>query len=92
MKITILLLGQARQLASSERLEVELEDDACVDDTLPAILEGADPRLTAVLADDHGKLRRSVMAILRDQTIDPGEANLLHDKDELSLLPPMSGG
>ena len=92
MKLTIHLLGQARQLAARERLEVDLPDGACVHDALPALLEGADPRLATVLADDEGNLRRSVMAILRDETIAPGEANLLQDRDELSLLPPMSGG
>jgi molybdopterin converting factor small subunit len=32
------------------------------------------------------------MAILRDETIDPAASGLLQDGDELSLLPPMSGG
>jgi len=92
MTITILLLGQARQLAAADRIELDLPENACVDDALPAILVGADQRLTTVLADEDGKLRRSVMAIVRDETIDPSEAGLLNDGDELSLLPPMSGG
>ena len=92
MKISIHLLGQARQLATREHLEIELPDGSCVNDALPAILEGADQRLATVLADEDGKLRSSVMAILRDETIDPSKSDLLQDKDELSLLPPMSGG
>ena len=91
MKLTIQLLGQARQLATSERLEIDVPEGTTVDDLLPAVLEGADQRLTTVLSHDQ-KLRRSVMAILRDETIDPAEADLLKEGDELSLLPPMSGG
>lgn len=92
MKLTIHLLGQARQLAPGERLVVDLPDDACVDDAVPSILADANPRLATVLAGDDGKLRRSVLAILRDETIDPAQNGLLTDGDELSLLPPMSGG
>lgn len=91
MKLTIQLLGQARQLATSERLEIDVPEGTTVDDLLPAVLEGADQRLATVLSHDQ-KLRRSVMAILRDETIDPAEAGLLKEGDELSLLPPMSGG
>lgn len=91
MKITIQFLGQARQLAASERLEMEVAEGSSVDDLVALLLEGADPRLGAILTDD-GKLRRSVMAILMDETIDPSASNLLQDGDELSLLPPMSGG
>ena len=91
MKLTIQLLGQARQLATSERLEIDVPEGSTVDDLLPVVLEGADQRLATVLSHDQ-KLRRSVMAILRDETIDPAEADLLKEGDELSLLPPMSGG
>ena len=91
MKLTIQLLGQARQLATSERLEIDAPEGSTVDDLLPVVLEGADQRLATVLSHDQ-KLRRSVMAILRDETIDPAEADLLKEGDELSLLPPMSGG
>ena len=91
MKVTIQLLGQARRLAARERLELEIPAESTVHDLLPAILKGADERLNSLLACE-GKLRRSVMAILRDETIDPAASGLLQDGDELSLLPPMSGG
>ena len=35
---------------------------------------------------------QAVMAILHDETVDPSQGELLKDGDELSLLPPMSGG
>lgn len=91
MKVTVQLLGQARQLAASDRLVVEAQEGASVNDLLPGVVSGASERLLAVLVEDQ-KLRRSVMAILDDEAIDPTARDLLQDGDELSLLPPMSGG
>ncbi|MBI23697.1 MAG: hypothetical protein CMN05_08940 [Roseibacillus sp.] len=91
MKVTIQLLGQARQLAKSDRVTMEVPEGASVDDLVPGLLGEASERLLTVLVEDQ-RLRRSVMAILRDETIDPAAPNLLQDGDELSLLPPMSGG
>ncbi len=91
MKITVQLLGQARQLAESDRVQVEGPAGASVNDLVPLLTAGASDRLLTVLVAD-GQLRRSVMAILNDETIDPAARDLLQDGDELSLLPPMSGG
>ena len=91
MKINVQLLGQARHLATTERIELEAPDDASVDDLVPAILVQAGTKLEPLLSD-NGKLRRSVMAILNDETIDPSTSGILLDNAELSLLPPMSGG
>ena len=91
MQITVHFLGQARQLAECSQISLDAEENASVDDLLPAILEGRPERLAVILADEN-KLRRSVMPILRDETVSPSTKGLLHDGDELSLLPPMSGG
>jgi molybdopterin converting factor small subunit len=78
-------------LAESDRLVVEAREGASVDDLVPGVVSGASQRLLTVLVEDQ-KLRRSVMAILDDEAIDPAAPNLLQDGAELSLLPPMSGG
>ena len=91
MQITIQLLGQARQLSASDRMVVEVAEGASVDDLIPLLLNEASNPLRDLLSDDS-RLRRSVMAILREETIDPSRGDLLQDGDELSLLPPMSGG
>ena len=91
MQITIQLLGQARQLSASDRMVVEVAEGASVDDLIPLLLPEASNPLRDLLSDDS-RLRRSVMAILREETIDPSRGDLLQDGDELSLLPPMSGG
>ena len=91
MQITIQLLGQARQLSASDRMVVEVAEGASVDDLIPLLLTEASNPLRDLLSDDS-RLRRSVMAILREETVDPSRGDLLQDGDELSLLPPMSGG
>ena len=91
MQITIQLLGQARQLSASDLMVVEVTEGASVDDLIPLLLTEASNPLRDLLSDDSG-LRRSVMAILREETVDPSRGDLLQDGDELSLLPPMSGG
>ena len=70
---------------------VEVAEGASVDDLIPLLLTEASNPLRDLLSDDS-RLRRSVMAILREETIDPSRGDLLQDGDELSLLPPMSGG
>ncbi len=92
MKLTIRLHGQARQLAEGERITLEADEQASVDDLLGQFLAGAPARLADLLADPDGRLRRSVLAVLRDESIDPSCRGLLRDGDEVSLLPPMSGG
>ena len=91
MHITVQFLGQARQVSPSDRTVVEAAEGASVDDLVPTLLSEAGDRLRTVLAEEN-RLRRSVMAILRDETIDPSRNGLLRDGDEISLLPPMSGG
>ena len=92
MNLTVRLLGQARQFAPGGHLTIEAPDDASVDQVLPAILAAAESGLESVLATPEGSLRPGVMAVLREETIDPSAPGLLGDQDELSLLPPMSGG
>lgn len=92
MHLTIRLLGQARQYASGGKVTIEAPGGAAVDDLVPGILSGCQPGLASLFATDDGLLPRNVLAILRGETIDPAVPNLLKDGDELSLLPPMSGG
>ena len=91
MRVVVKLFGAVREAAGAKELSLDLPEGACANEALPAILAGADPRLGSVLAE-KGVFRPSVMVILRDETIDPGQPDLLAEGDELSLLPPMSGG
>ena len=91
MHITVQFLGQARQLSHCDQAMVEAEEGSSIDDLIPILLADASAPLCRLLSDGP-RLRRSVMAILHDETVDPSQGELLKDGDELSLLPPMSGG
>ena len=91
MKVIVQFLGQARHLASSDRVVLDVEEGASVDDLVASLLAAAPENLRLVLLDGQ-QLRRSVMAIRGEETINPATRNLLKNGDELSLLPPMSGG
>ncbi|HCQ37670.1 MAG TPA: hypothetical protein DIV39_00820 [Verrucomicrobiales bacterium] len=94
VKITVQLLGQARQLSPSDEIVLNVADGSSVDEIVPVLLDGASDSLRLVLSEGSEalQLRRSVMAIHNDQTIEPATRDLLKDGDALSLLPPMSGG
>ena len=92
MKLTVRLLGQARQYAPGGTLEVDVPAAASVHQVVPVVLAAAMSGLEALLATEDQTLRSSVLAILNGETIEPAAEGLLHENDELSLLPPMSGG
>tara|TARA_B100000925_G_scaffold113399_1_gene83972 strand:+ start:43 stop:387 length:345 start_codon:yes stop_codon:yes gene_type:complete len=95
VKITVQLLGQARQLSPTERVILNVEEGASVDELVPHLLTGAPDSLHLILSErsnEAQQLRRSVMAIRNNETIEPSARDLLRDGDEVSLLPPMSGG
>ena len=96
MKITVQFLGQARQLSSIDHVTLHVEEGASVDELIPHLLTKSPDGLDVILCerseDKKPQLRRSVMAIRNNETIDPSTRDLLKDGDELSLLPPMAGG
>ena len=95
VKITVQLLGQARQLSPTERVILHVEEGASVDELVPHLLTEAPDSLHLILSErsnEAKQIRRSVMAIRNNETIEPSARDLLKDGDEVSLLPPMSGG
>jgi molybdopterin converting factor subunit 1 len=82
MTVTVRLFAVLRELAGRESVELELADDATVDDAMAALstrpeLADALPRLGVV------------MAVNRDYA---SGATRLAPGDELALIPPVSGG
>ncbi len=92
MTITIRYSGQARQFAPSATVDIEVDEAASVNEFLPRLLIDADERLRALLVDADGRLKRSVLAVLHGEAIDPNETKLLRDGDELTFHPALAGG
>ncbi len=82
MTVTVRLFAILRELAGRESLELELPDDATVDDALTVLAER--PELGGAL----GRMR-VVMAVNRDYA---SGGTRLGAGDELALIPPVSGG
>lgn len=76
MKVTVRLFAMLRERAGTDRLELEVSHDACVDDVLQSLDELA-AGIPLVLAVNREYAPR-------DQLLEPG--------DELALIPPISGG
>ncbi len=81
MTVHVLYFGVLKDSFGGERDVVELADGACVRD-LVGLLQGGgvvDAKIWAALA----------VAVNREYA---GAETLLHDGDEVALLPPVSGG
>ena len=81
MKVTVLLFGQARELAGTQSLDLEIENPLSVAEVFARIvadlpkLAGMEPSLLFAVNEEYAS---------RDQ--------LVRDGDVLAVLPPVSGG
>jgi molybdopterin synthase catalytic subunit len=82
MTVTVKMFAVLRELSGSDSLELELPDDATVDDAVSALAARAD------LADALARMK-VVMAVNRDYA---DGSTRLGAGDELALIPPVSGG
>lgn len=81
MKVNVLLFAQARQIAGSDKLEVEIEKGSSVGDLRLAI-SGAYPALSDLLG-------RSSIALDQQYSVD---SDLVPENSEVAMIPPVSGG
>ena len=81
IKITVLLFGQAREVAGAASLELEVAQPATVASAFAA-LAAAHPRLAA--------MGRSLLFAINEEYA--GREQPLSDGDRLAVLPPVSGG
>ncbi len=81
MKVDILFFGVLKEFFEAERDVVELNDGATVGDLVALLHDGGDaePGVWGVLA-----------VAVNQEYVDAGW--VLHDGDEVALLPPVSGG
>lgn len=81
MNVTLLAFARLRELVGFSQRRLELPEGARVDDAWDAIL-----RLTP-----QANELRAVARAARNGVLVPG-GDVLHDGDELALLPPVGGG
>jgi molybdopterin converting factor subunit 1 len=80
MKIKILAFGIAKDIFGSSSVNLELANDATVYN-LQYLLEQKYPRL---------KQLASYMVAVNNEYALPGDS--LHERDEIAIIPPVSGG
>lgn len=80
MRINILAFGIAKDIFGSSAVDVELVNDATVSN-LKYLLEGQYPKLK--------KLATYMIAINNEYALD---GDTVHERDEIAIIPPVSGG
>lgn len=81
MKIQIKLFAAAREISDRGELELEVSDGLSVRD-MKLKISAAHPGLSELIL-------RSAVSINREFATDE---SLVHEKDEIALIPPVSGG
>lgn len=81
MKVTLLAFARLRELTGFSQQRFELADGARVDDAWDAVLRQA-PQASELRATTRAARNGVVVA----------GSDVLHDGDELALLPPVGGG
>jgi molybdopterin converting factor small subunit len=99
LKVIALLFGEARDLAGTKSLVVDMPGDACpLPDLLRALHEAVGGKLSGkvLLAGAGGRvsLAPGYKIMINKRIMNPREAKdvMLKDADELGILPPFSGG
>ncbi|MBN1564693.1 MAG: MoaD/ThiS family protein [Anaerolineae bacterium] len=82
MKINVILYGVLKQDAGVKRHTLDLSSD-------PATVRAAVSELAAQIPALAARLE-TVAYVIDDEIVDPD--TILHDGDQLALLPPVSGG
>ncbi|HWZ35919.1 MAG TPA: MoaD/ThiS family protein [Mucilaginibacter sp.] len=80
MKINILAFGIARDIFGGSAIDVELTNDATISN-LKYLLEHQYPKLK--------KLATYMVAINNEYAL---EGDTIHERDEIAIIPPVSGG
>ena len=80
MKISILAFGIAKDIFGGSTVKVELANDATVSN-LKYLLEHQYPKLK--------KLSTYMVAVNNEYAL---EGDTLHERDEIAIIPPVSGG
>ena len=93
MNVTVEYAAQVKRLAGVGSEQIELAAPCTIADLARQVAARHGEPLTAILLDDAGAPRRSILVFLgEDQLRWDDESILVHDGDTVTLLSPVSGG
>lgn len=81
MKIKILLFAKLREMVGKDLLEIELPEKATATEAFLAIWKDKDEAL---------RFKKNLMFAINESYVEA--ETLLHEGDELALIPPVAGG
>ena len=92
MKIRIKLLAQARSAAGCDTDEIDSDELVTLDRALLLLAEKHGSALRRILFDCDEKPHASVLLFVNEEQVHPGTPLTFRDGDELTIMPPISGG
>ena len=92
MHVTLNYFAQLRQAAGVDKESLPLADNASLGQALLAAVERHPEQFRALLLDDTGRLRPSLIILLNGVPAAGGPDAALKDADAVSIFLPIAGG
>lgn len=92
MDITLQYLGQLGHLAGKDHETVCAKEGLGVRELIAEATHGYGPEFHAIVWDEQGSFRPSLMILVNDQAVDKQNLPILRDRDRILLLPAIAGG
>lgn len=92
MKITVHLLGQLRHAAGRDAIVIEAPPNTTLTDVIRQAAANYDAAFRAIVFNETGALRPSLMVLYNETPIDKDSLPTLRDGDQITLLTAISGG
>jgi MoaD family protein len=92
MIVTVNLLGQLRHMAGKDSERCEADSDWRLQDLVDDLCREHGEEFAGFLRDDTGRIRPFILVLVNGEAVDRDPSRKLADGDEITLMPPISGG
>ena len=92
MKVTVKYLAQAREAAGRGSEEVELDGAVTVHDLIVRLARQHGSAFSRMALDGSGCPHPSLLVIIGDEQVRPGDARKLTAGETITIMTPISGG
>ncbi len=92
MKVKVLYWAQIKKAAKTENEVVEVEDSTTPRQLVKKVAEDHGDPLRGFLLEEDGEPRKHLLLIVGDRHVNWDDEEALKDGEELTIMPPISGG
>jgi molybdopterin synthase sulfur carrier subunit len=92
VKVTVSFFGQIKAAVGTAECDVEIAAETHVRPLIEQIAADSGAAAGRILLDAEGAPHPSLLVVLNDTQLLPGEDAALQDGDRVTLMPPISGG